>query len=353
MRLKDFDNIEILSNENIREYDKFIFNNQCSTIYHTSYWKDIITKTFKYKPFYIISRNQKDEICSVLPLFYVNNFFGKRLESISWSAYGGAIGEEKYVKGIYKKALKLMDFLNCKSLIIREFSNKNNSVFMDLNMSKFEKWNKQYIKIVNPLKMWNLIDKSNRTNIRVGIKNNLTVEAVTDLKGLKEFYDLYLRTQMELGLVVCSFNFYKDIWDNSFSKKFVKIFIARHNGKAISSTFNFLFKKTVYSVSIGWDKKYSNLKANNFIDWYVIKWCYYNGYDYFDFGLTDIHNNGLFSYKNSFSTINEYYSIYFYPKRIQYINNVYLLKNGGKFIISKLPKSLVKSFGTFIVRNVS
>ncbi len=351
MEIRYINDIELLSNENAEEYGTFISNNLDSTIYHTTYWKNIVEKKFAFKPYYIISRNQNDEICAVLPLFYVNNCLGKRLESISYSPYGGGIGKKIYIKDLYEKALKLRKHLNCKSLITREVSGKYDSIFSDLNMVKIEKWFRQYSKITDPIKTWDLIDKSNRTNVRFGDRSKLTVETVKDQKGLREFYDLYLKIYTHLGFPVCSFDFFSEIWNNFHSKKLIEIFIARYDEKAISSTLNYLFNKTVYSANLGWDIKYSNLKPNNFIDWYLIKWCYINGYDYFDFGLTNVQNKGLFTYKNSFNTINESYSMYCYPKNVQYANKSDLIKNSGRFIISKLPVSFNRRFGMFLNKN--
>ena len=337
--------IEFYSQKNEKEYNNFILNKPNSTIYHTLEWKQILEKKFGYNTFYLIVKDSEGRIGAILPLFLVNNVLGKRLQSIPHSSYSEAIGEEKYINFLIKKAIELKEELNCKFLLMRGDPTLFDNIIKYFNISKFEPFRRQNVKIVNPLTMWNNLHKNNRTSIRKGKKNNLQIEIATKENELKEFYYLYSLTNTRLGLSPFSYSFFLDIWRKMYPKGMIKVFIVRYDGRAISSTLNFPFKNTLYSAYIGWDITKKSLKPNNYLDWYSILWCYKKGYKYFDFGLTYKEDKSLFSYKSSFNTTTSPYAKYVFPKNINYSGPQILLKKIGRKIISKTPLCINSRLG--------
>ena len=103
-----------LQKEDEAAWDSYILNSNNSTFYHQIGWRNVVEKTYKHKPIYLIAKEEGD-IKGVLPLFLMKSMiFGKKLVSVPFAPYGGVcadnetiekalVGEAKRVtKDIYK-----------------------------------------------------------------------------------------------------------------------------------------------------------------------------------------------------------------------------------------------------------
>lgn len=253
--------VEIYSNENSEEYNKFILNNPDSTIYHTIEWKNIIEKNFGYEPFYLLARNTEDKICAVLPLFLAKNIYGKRLDSIPQSPYGGLIGDLTHKKLLIDQAIELKKQLNCKLLSIRDAPFQSDIIFKEFDMKKCINWDRQIVKIEDPETMWNNLKKNNRENIRKAIKNNINIVKANTEEELKEFYYLISLTYKRLGFIVFPYEFFLDIWKTMRPKGYVEVLTVKSNGEAVASALNFLFNNHFFIAFGGWNKKEKKIEG--------------------------------------------------------------------------------------------
>ena len=73
-------NIDYYSERDKKEYTKFLLNTPESNIYHTTEWKEVIESYYNFKPYYLISRDNNDNIRAIMPSFYIKNMFGKRTD---------------------------------------------------------------------------------------------------------------------------------------------------------------------------------------------------------------------------------------------------------------------------------
>ena len=59
-------NIRFYDNDIDKEkYDKFLMEKSDSFVFHTIEWKNVLEKTFNYKPFYIIATDNEDNKKSI------------------------------------------------------------------------------------------------------------------------------------------------------------------------------------------------------------------------------------------------------------------------------------------------
>ncbi|MCD6236548.1 MAG: GNAT family N-acetyltransferase [Thermoplasmata archaeon] len=340
-------NIEILGESfPTDKYDAFLKRDSRSTIYHTLEWKKVVERNFGYKSTYLVACNENG-ICGLLPLFFVKNVYGKRLDSLPQTPYGGPIGERESTQVLISKAIEIMDTLDCKLLLIRS-SQYWEKIFDSLNFGRFQRWYNQFIKIDLPATMWDNLSKTNKSNIRRAMDYNLTFEASSSKECLEEFYRLFRLTYKRLGFPILPYKFFEDIWSTMNPSGYLKLFVARYKGIPISSTLNFTFKDTVFSAFHGWDDKWKYLKANNFLDWFSLVWCHKNGFKKFDFGLTSRENMGLYNYKSSFNSISQPYFQYCFPKKSTYIKSFDLVKKVGNIVLKRLPISINERCGLFL-----
>jgi len=90
-----------LKKEEEKAWDSYIYKSSNSTFYHQLGWRNVVKKTYKHKPIYLVAK-ENGEIKGVLPLFLMRSvIFGKKLVSVPFAPYGGACADD----GIAEKML--------------------------------------------------------------------------------------------------------------------------------------------------------------------------------------------------------------------------------------------------------
>lgn len=344
LKINDIEiNVDLYSEKDKKEYTNFLLNNQMSNIFHTIEWKEIIESYYNFKPYYFISRDNNANIQAILPLFYLKNMCGKRLDSIPLSIYGGALGDDEYVKPLIKKILDLNRELKCNYLIIRQHAMRYSNLFENAGMKKIVNRWIQVVELKKPDKLWKEIDKSNRNSIRKAIKNNVQVERVVDEEDLCKFHELQLLTNKRVGGVTPSLDYFKTIWKKLHSAGHVEIFYAKYKRNVIASSLVFPYNNRIIYGYANSETKHLNLRPNNLLLWRIIEWGYNKGHTAIDLGATSYEWNGVFFFKSSFNTLNIPYAHYYFP-----INST-LIENIAK---GKLGKKIIKKMPIFISRQV-
>ena len=94
----NFMKITELQRKDEAAWDSYILKSSTSTFYHQIGWRNVIEKTYKHKPIYLIAK-EKGEIKGVLPLFLIKSMiFGKKLVSVPFAPYGGVCADDKTIE---------------------------------------------------------------------------------------------------------------------------------------------------------------------------------------------------------------------------------------------------------------
>ena len=205
--------IDYYSEKDKNEYTNFLLKYPNSNIYHTVEWKEVIERHYHLKPYYLIARDRNKKIRAVLPSFFIKNMYGKRIDSVPYSIYGGAIGEKEYAISLVKKIFKINKELKCNYLIFRQYPPEYGDIYNDFDIRKIEeRWN-QSLELKDLTRLWYDIDKSNRNSIRKARKCNVVIERMTAVKDIQHFYHLELIIRKKFGVITPSIEFFKILWD--------------------------------------------------------------------------------------------------------------------------------------------
>ena len=91
---------ELCNKEDEKAWDSYILKSSTSTFYHQIGWRNVVAKTYKHKPIYLIAK-EEGEIKGVLPLFLMKSLiFGKKLVSVPFAPYGGMRDNETIEKAL-------------------------------------------------------------------------------------------------------------------------------------------------------------------------------------------------------------------------------------------------------------
>ena len=81
-----------------KEWDSYVHKSPTSTFYHQIGWRNVVEKTYKHQPIYLIAK-EEGGIKGVLPLFLMKSmFFGKKLVSVPFAPYGGVCAGNKIIE---------------------------------------------------------------------------------------------------------------------------------------------------------------------------------------------------------------------------------------------------------------
>ncbi|KYK23663.1 hypothetical protein AYK24_07220 [Thermoplasmatales archaeon SG8-52-4] len=350
MDLKDNEkriNVEYYSDKNKNNYSTFLLNNFESNIFHTIQWKEIIESHYNFKSYYFISRDNNRNIRGILPSFYLKNMYGKRLDSIPLSIYGGALGEDKFVEPLVKKIFELNQELQCNYIIIKQYPIRFSHLFKKAGMKKIVNRYTQVVKLKKPDVLWREISKSNRNSIKKAIKYDVRIERIVDEEDLSRFHELELITHKRLGIGTPSLNFFKTIWKKLHLTGNVEVFVAKYKNNIIASSLIFPYNKKVIYGYANSENKHLNLRPNNLLLWKIIEWSYKKGYSLLDLGSTSYEWKGVFFFKSSFNTLNIPYAHYYFPINTTLIEDTALGKI-EKIIIKKLPIFMTRKISSYL-----
>lgn len=340
----------LLNEKYIKLYNDYISNQPNASIYHTLEWKNVLEKSFGYKPFYFIAL-ENNQITGVLPSFEIKSIvFKKRLVSLPFS---------QVTKILYDNENILNELIN----FAYEFYEKGNYEYIEikhgknfLTLNKVENFYETTLNLDTSLDtIWKNFDAGSvRWGIRKAQKNNVEIKTDKDLKDIKNFYRLFAFTRKRLGVPVYSFPFFQNMFD--LLKEKVKLYLAYYNNICIAGIIVFYFNKIAtyaYSASIN-KREFLKLQPTNLLLWTAIKDAHLNHYKLFNFGITHISNQGLLNFKKRWGTITKKIPYYYIINQ----NKIPIIDRESKKvkivsdIFRKLPMPIYKLISRIIIKGL-
>ena len=277
-----------LEREDEAAWDTYVYNSPTSTFYHQIGWRNVVEKTYKHKPVYLIAK-EEGEIKGVLPLFMMKSLiFGKKLVSVPFAPYGGVCADDRTIENaLVAEAERVTKERGADYLELRQFyGNETELATNDAYVTSILKLDK------NPDVLWNAFRKSMRRYIRKASKNEFQV--TMNSKNIKEFYNIYSQGMHNLGTPAHNFAFFRNIL-LEFPED-TTIATIEYKDNVISTILLLYFKNTVI---YGWgasQQEYLALSPNYLLFWDAIKYGCENGFEFFDFGRSQ-PNTGVFLFK--------------------------------------------------------
>ena len=327
-----------------KEWFGFVNENKDSTIFHTVGWKNIIQKTFGYKPHYLISK-KSDSINGVFPMFQVNSFiFGKRFVSLPFAFSGDPLYDNENTLIELLETAKERS-AGSKYLEIRTKKLLPKNIIEQFNLNETLETYLSILELKNRETVWNELSSKYRNNIRKARKNGLKIKELTNPRDLKTFYKLKVELSAKKYGIPCEpLYFYKNLWEEFSSENKIKIFFVEFENKIIAGVVLLMHKDVIYDFSSTADTNYLNLKPYYLLIWEAIKYGCENNYKYFNFG-TSMHK-GLLDFKEGWGAKSFKIPIYSTEKVKQTETYSIFTK-----IWKKIPICLSKDIGAVLVRH--
>jgi len=143
-------------------------------------------------------------------------------------------------------------------------------------------------------------------NIRRAEREGLTVRQgprPQDLSGT--FYGLHLRTRRRQGVPVQPRRFFRLLWENTISTGLGSVLIVEASARPVAAAVFLYWNGTVIYKFGASDASTWSLRPNHLLFWHAIRTACEQGYRCFDFGRTDVGQEGLRNFKLSWGAVEE------------------------------------------------
>ena len=195
-----------LKREEEKAWDEYLFKSNHSTFYHQIGWRNVVGKTYKHKPVYLVAK-EDGEIKGILPLFLMKSMlFGKKLVSVPFAPYGGVCTDNGTIENaLVEEAKRITEECDADYLELRNLNLNKNELELATNNS--------YVTFVLNLSqdsdiVWKKFNNKVRNAIRKALKSNLEI---SHDNNIKEFYGLYTKNMRDLGTPPHSYAFFKNL----------------------------------------------------------------------------------------------------------------------------------------------
>jgi len=280
----------------------FVLGHAQATAFHHPAWAQLLAECYGYRAFALALKDDSGQIVAGLPVMEVQGpLGGRRWVSLPFTDCCPPLLKDSADLPALTAALIRQREDGIKTLEVRSPLPQEQQVYFHsdavmhtLGLSPdpnavFRKFKKTRVQ--------QCIVKSERGGV--------TVRHGESLKGMQVFYSLQLRARRRLGTPVQPRRYFELLWQRLIEPELGFLLLAYKDRIPIAGALFLAWNGTVIYKHSASDPAYWHLRPNNLLLWTAIKWGCENGYHTFDFGRTDLDDEGLRNFKNGWGTQEE------------------------------------------------
>jgi hypothetical protein len=318
---------------------EFITHNKSANIFHHPAWLRVLNKQYNYPVAALCLLSSGNEISAGMPFCEVSGISQrKKLVSLPFSDYCNPLYCTE--QQMYEFSRLLMDeYCGRKSAPMEIFWGMPPE--MGFNVTSTHVYH--VTELVKDEKA--LMKSFNRTKsqgIAKSIKQGLNVDFSTDYNAIEIFYRLHLKTRKKLGVPIQPKRFFYHIYEEIIKNGLGFIVIISKDNVEMAAGLFMGFNETLTYKYNASDPDYLEFRPNNLIIWAAMQEGIRKDFKYFDFGKSDIDNEGLRSFKDGWAAV----------EKPLYYSYVPLPADGASFsfIKDKLIAPVIKSSPDFVCK---
>lgn len=274
----------------------FVESRPDATPFHLPAWTHVIASSYGFRPFAFVVRDDDGTIRAGLPMVELGR--RRRWASLPFTdrcdplASGNALGE---LLTQLESERRLRDVA---SVVIRSEAGHGSAVWtggfshvLELDAAPddlFRRFDRSQVQ--------RAIRKSEREGVRVRIADRR--EDLT-----RTFYSLHLSTRRRLGVPIQPRSFFDRLWEQMIVNGQGIVTLAEVDGRPCGAgVFLASHDMVIYKFGASDQRMWAH-RPNHALFWHAIQWAAERGYTSFDFGRTDLDNEGLRSFKARWGTV--------------------------------------------------
>ena len=314
-------------------------------------------KTFsQLKSFYFITEDSDAIIRGAIPFFWVNSWItGSRFVSLPFSLYCDPLVESQEVfRSLIHYIVEKQGQIDAGFIVIR--TRFAGHFFMNTNFKQFIGYKNHTLSLDPSLVT---IERSfHRSCVRQRInraeQSNITISKACSESDVKCFYGLYCMSRKKIGLPPQPYRFFRNMWKILYPRDMLEILITKYKDQPVSSLLLLKYKQRAHAECMGTNDKFFDFSPNILLFWKAIQMVKAEGYRFFDFGGSAIHNLNLIAFKRRWGTVEEDISHYYFPSIKGLSSEV---EESSKYklltrLSPKLPNRIFKWTGQVLYRHL-
>jgi hypothetical protein len=287
-------------NVNEIEWKQYIGSMQDAVIFHHPVWVGLLTVCYGYETHYLSIKNGHGQIIGGLPLLKINSWLtGRRATSLPFTDF-------------CRPLLNDVDYSHQLLQSLQAWRKENRNLPLEIRwplpQSDVVFAGSSYASHLTPLdadsdKVYRgFKKKSVQASIVQASKAGIDIKKDSSWNGMRIFYMLHCQTRQRHGTPVQPLRFFKLLWESIISKDMGFILLAYKDKLPIAGGIFLHWNKTLIYKYGASDTEHWKLRPNNLLLWEAIRWGCENGYKNFDWGKTELENEGLRNFKRHWGT---------------------------------------------------
>ncbi len=271
-------------------WDQYVLDHPLACGYQLTGWRRVVDKAFGHQSFYLMARDQRQQVRGVLPLiFLASPFFGRFLVSMPFVNYGGVLADTPGARhALLDAAIGLATRLGAAHIELRH------QTVLDLDWTC--KQHKVSMRLDLPHEfaaLWTKFPSKLRSQIRRAQKEQMTL-CIDAGAVLNDFYRVFARNMRDLGTPVYGRGFFEAILE-TFPKdsRLCVVYLKR---EPVAAAFLYGFRQTLEIPWASSYRRYNHLAPNMLLYSSVLEYACREGYQVFDFGRST-RDAGTFRFK--------------------------------------------------------
>jgi hypothetical protein len=327
----------------------FIESDPQANIFHHPAWVNLLAECYGYQPFILTLSSDGERISAGLPLLNVTSHLtGRRWVSLPFTDYCNPLYcDDDAFKQLTKEIAHLSQNKNTPQIEVRWALPELVDVQFNPLFVKHSLNLDQDIEAISKS-----LHRTQRQNIKTAEKNNVQIIRGENLDALRVFYHLHCLTRRRQGVPVQPWKFFELLYNRLITHELGFILLAYAGDQCIAAGFFLHWNKTLVYKYASSGEIGQDLRPNHLLTWTAIRWGCENGYKIFDFGRTDIENEGLRTFKNRWGAEEVPLSYSFFPTkpiqsskgRISSLMHV-IIRNSPLWVCQSAGELLYKHFG--------
>ncbi|MGE5457981.1 MAG: lipid II:glycine glycyltransferase FemX [Methanococcaceae archaeon] len=301
--------LEYVDPINDKRWYTFIEQQNNSNIFHHPEWLKVLNSQYGYKIIAICNVNN-GIILAGIPFCIVHSLTNKRkLISLPFSDYCNPLFScDKEIKEV---------FLETKILYKTKRIDSVEICYSTPDISGFNSVVDSYLHLLdikeNEEKMMKSFDRTKRQGIAKAEKQGLEVVLSKELPEVLSFFNLHLMTRKAKGVPVQPIGFFKKIYEHIIKNNLGFVILVKKDNVDIAGGLFMHYNKVLTYKYNASHSDYLHLRPNNLIVWRALQYGIHEGFKIFDFGKTDLDNEGLRRFKCDWGAVDLQNKFSYYP----------------------------------------
>jgi CelD/BcsL family acetyltransferase involved in cellulose biosynthesis len=276
----------------------FVESQADATVFHLPVWSDLLAGEYGYRAFVLAQADVDGRIVAGVPFMEVRSpLTGRRIVALPFTDYCPPLARDR--DGLAAFTCGLRDWWEASNRPPMEIRGP----LPALPPSPPVAVRHTLALDADPQRVFLGSRRDSRQSIQRARRDGVEVRITRSRHDLDTFYRLHVQTRRRLGVPVQPRHFMEALWARVIEAGLGFCVLASAGGRPISGAIFLAWNgHVIYKYSAS-DAAYQKLRPNKLVVWTAMEWACRHGYRQFDYGKTDVHDEGLRDFKRSWGSL--------------------------------------------------